>query len=174
MRACWHTQTHNQAHTHGTEGFLMQMAQRWVAHLLLFYSERSSPARLDNIYCSWGAGVRNSNPAVLTLPMRSYPSGFTLLRDVWEQHCSRGVNVPCHSQSFSMGARNERHRLTVLHVQQQSCQCSQLKHIQFRVASPGNIQPSLWELFIMVKGERELFIMVKREGHTKILYQDSF
>lgn len=42
------------------------------------------------------------------LPMRSNPSAFTPLWDVWEQHQDEGVNVPCHTQSFSMGARNER------------------------------------------------------------------
>lgn len=85
--------------------------------------------------------------------MRSYPSGFTLLRDVWEQHCNRGVNVPCHCMSFSMGARNERHKLTVLHVQQQSRQCSQLKQTQFQIAYQGNMLYSLRELLIMVEGK---------------------
>lgn len=55
-----------------------------------------------------------------TLPMRSYPSGFTLLSEEWEQHRNGGVNVPCHSRSFSMGRRDERHSLKVLYVQQQS------------------------------------------------------
>lgn len=38
----------------------------------------------------------------------------------WEQHRNGGVNVPCHSRSFSMGRRDERHSLKVLYVQQQS------------------------------------------------------
>lgn len=40
--------------------------------------------------------------------------------------------------------RGTRDTLTVLHVQQQSHQCSQLKQIQLQIASLGNLMYTLW------------------------------